>query len=138
MARSGTLKPVGGSLIKRTEYSQLVHLIQGDMVRLRIVVILLAGILGGCANMTPADNQHLQEEIAKTISTDMSFSIANQKLVERGFSCDYRVTSPVVSCTRIKDNVLLSSCMQRVNLKLDLNRQTLDGIDVVPIACAEF
>jgi hypothetical protein len=85
--------------------------------------------------MTKEDNERFQAEIAKNVSVGMPFSTAIERLANAGFSCDERSAAPAVTCTRMKDNILLYSCIQRVNLTVESSRKIVQVIDSVPIAC---
>lgn len=96
---------------------------------------LLIGVTG-CAGMSPADNARFQKVVAKNVSVGMPFVTAIEHLVKAGFSCDDRVAAPAVSCTRDRMSILPYTCVQRVNLMTDAERQTIVEVNPRPIGCA--
>lgn len=86
--------------------------------------------------MSTEDNERFQTEIAKQVVVGMPLPVASQNLAKIGFSCDDKSAAPEITCTRIKDNILLYSCMQRVNIVINSERKYVLAIKPSPIACA--
>ena len=98
-----------------------------------LVCVLLG--LSGCAGMSKADNERFQAVVAKNVSPGMSYIAALERLVKAGFSCDERSAAPAVNCSRMRDTVLLYSCIQRVDLMTDGQRETVVTVTPQPIRC---
>jgi len=92
--------------------------------------------LYGCPSMSPKANLRFLTDIAKTVSPGMPLSTAIQHLANDGFTCDNQLDVPDVTCTRSRQSVLPYTCIQRVNLSTDANRETVTTVNPRPIACA--
>jgi hypothetical protein len=96
---------------------------------------LLVGV-GGCAGMSPSDNATFQAVVAKSVSPGMPFVTGIKHLVKVGFTCDDRGSAPAITCTRMRQNILPYTCIQRVDLKTDSDRKTIVEVTPEPIVCA--
>ena len=101
--------------------------------RTGLVCVLL--VLSGCVGMSKADNERFQAVVAKNVSPGMSYIAALEHLVKAGFSCDERSAAPAVNCSRTRDTVLLYSCIQRVDLMTDTQRETVVKVTPQSIRC---
>ena len=104
----------------------------------RFSLLLLLATFSACAGMTPDDNQAFRHEIDNTIHVNMSLTTAEQRLGKAGFTCDERSSAPEISCTRTRDNILLYSCMQRVNMTTDSDRNMVTAVMPKAIMCYGF
>ena len=102
----------------------------------RLVIFILLTSLCGCAGMSKEDNDKFQKDVAKNVSAGMSVITALEHLANAGFSCDERSVASKITCTRMRENILLYSCIQRVNISVDSSRKIVDAVDPDPIACA--
>lgn len=94
-----------------------------------VTVACLALALLGC--YTP-NQQVLEKEVRNLARPGMPASAAVANLSSRGFEC----TGEPITCSRIRQRLLPSSCVERVNLELADQSAVLRTIDVRPIACA--
>jgi hypothetical protein len=94
--------------------------------------------VGGCAGMSSSDNAKFQAVVAKSVSPGMPFVTGIKHLVKAWFSCDDRGSAPAVTCTRLRQSALPYACIQRVDLKTDLDRKTIVEVTSAPIACAKL
>jgi hypothetical protein len=94
--------------------------------------------IAGCAGMSPEDNQRFQAEINRNVSVNMPLSEATGHLTKLGIACDDRNHGSEITCTREKTGVLLSYCLQRVNLAADSERKTVVAVTSKPIVCTGF
>src|SRR5579859_1989847 len=74
-----------------------------------------------------------EQEVRKFVQVGMPVPTAINRLSSRGFSCsgDHPLT-----CARIRQRLLPSSCVERVNLQSDGKASLLTSVDVPPIVCA--
>jgi hypothetical protein len=100
-----------------------------------IAAALLVGV-GGCAGMSPSDNANFQAVVAKSVSPGMPFVTGIKHLLKAGFTCDERGSAPAVTCTRMRQNILPYTCIQRVDLTTDSDRKTIVEVTPEPIVCA--
>ncbi len=100
------------------------------------VAFVLPVFLGACAGMAPEDNARLRREVAGRLTDGMSLSASVDQLAQIGFACDDKSAAPALTCTRVRDRAIVYTCIHRVNLALDADRQTVVHVDVAPIACA--
>ena len=81
------------------------------------------------------NQQKLDKELQTLVHPGMAVSTAVDRLSSRGFACD---GDHPLTCTRIRQRLLPSSCVERVNLEPGDRASTLTVVDVRPIACAGF
>jgi hypothetical protein len=93
----------------------------------------LLACVDGCAGMSPSDNVKFQAVVAKNVAAGMPFVIGIKHLVQAGFTCDERGSAPAVTCTRMRQNILPYTCIQRVDLKTDSDRKTIVEVTPEPI-----
>jgi len=79
------------------------------------------------------EQRRLEREIHKLVTPGMPGAVAMKKLESAQFSCTG--TDPM-TCARIRQRVLPSSCVERVNITLDKAAFTVKTIDVAPTLCA--
>jgi hypothetical protein len=111
----------------------------GGKLRAIAVVLFGAALLtgfGGCVGMSPSDNTKFQAVVTKNVSPGMPFVTGISHLLKAGFTCDDRGSAPAIICTRMRQNILPYTCIQRVDLKTDLDRKTIVEVTSAPIACA--
>jgi len=65
----------------------------------------------------------------------MPLAAAVESLRAEGFSCSAQ--NPV-TCSRMRQRLLPSTCVERVNLYASSKTAAVDKIEVEPIACAGF
>jgi hypothetical protein len=85
--------------------------------------------------MSPADNERFRALVARQVSVGMPLVAAEYHLGKLGFACDDGVAAPAISCSRLKDNVLLYSCVQEVTLETDAAARTVAAVVPQPIRC---
>ena len=79
-------------------------------------------------------NQRVFEQnVGELVQVGMPVSIAVDRLSNRGFACN---GNHPVTCGRIRQRLLPSSCVERVNLQEDDRASVLTGVDIRPIVCA--
>jgi hypothetical protein len=109
-------------------------------VRRRASTATLLGLgliaLSGCPGMSVKDNERFQKLVDRTVSPGMPFVTAIEKLVKAGFSCDDRVSDPLVTCTLDRQSLLPYACFERVDLTTDGERRTVTLVKPRPIGCA--
>ena len=106
--------------------------------RIPLSLLLLLATVSGCAGMTPDDNRAFRQEIDNTVHVNMSLTTAEQRLGKAGLSCDDRTSAPHITCTRIRDNLLPYSCVQRVTLTTDNTHTMVTAVLPKPIVCSGF
>ena len=106
---------------------------QLHLARVLFVVLLSVSVVG-CYMPNQA---RLEEQVSRTISTDEPLSQAIAKLSAQRFTCDSKPSSKgQVSCSRIRQRLLPSSCIERVVMTVSPNESSVSAIDVRPIVCA--
>ena len=85
--------------------------------------------------MSPEDNQAFRSELTEIVFPNMPLLKAKERLAKAGFACDERSYAPEISCTRVRNNISLSSCVQRVNLTTDTEQQTVLAVKPKEIVC---
>jgi hypothetical protein len=79
-------------------------------------------------------NQHMFERnVGKLVQVGMPVSMAMDRLSSRGFACN---GNHPITCARLRQRLLPSSCVERVNLQPDDQESVLNRVDVPPIVCA--
>jgi hypothetical protein len=81
-------------------------------------------------------HERLAADIGAGIKPGMTISEASEHLVQEGFRCDPRTMAPSITCTKIQQSLLPSTCVVRVNLRPSDNGQTVEIVDVPKLACA--
>ena len=77
------------------------------------------------------DRQRLSAEVNGAVSAGMPLKAASEKLLAIGFDCS---GGAPVSCARIRQRLLPSTCVERVNIYK--NRDDLvEGVDIPNIVC---
>ena len=104
--------------------------------RLPTLVVVSLMTLTACPGMTAKDNERFQALVARNVSPGMPFVTAIQKLVKAGFSCDDRVSAPLVTCSLNRQSLLPYVCIESVDLTADAERRTLMLVSPRPIRCA--
>lgn len=104
------------------------------MNRSRILVsIAMVSCLAGCYSVNQdrfAANMHA------LVRPGMPVNAAVNVLQARGFACDARSAAPAISCTKDRQSLLPSTCIERVDLSVDGAGTTVASIKVPPIICA--
>ncbi len=81
-------------------------------------------------------NQHrLDNELRALVYPGMAVSTAIDRLSSRGFACE---GDHPLTCARIRQRLLPSSCVERVELEPGDRASFLRVVDVRPIVCAGF
>ena len=100
-------------------------------VRLRTAIgACLSLVFLGCYS---PNHPALEKEVRNLVLEGMPVSTAVAHLSAHGFDCSG--THPI-TCTRIRQRLLPSSCVERVNLEPGDPTAALAHWDVPPIACA--
>jgi hypothetical protein len=94
-----------------------------------ISIVGLSSVLAGCYS---PNQPRLEREVLDLVQPGMSVSVAVADLSSHGFSC----TQTPVTCSRISQRLLPSSCVERVNLQLGPQGSAISTVDVRPIVCA--
>jgi hypothetical protein len=89
-------------------------------------------VLLGCYSPNQAA---FEKKVRTIVQPGMVVSDAIDKLSSNGFACsgDHPIT-----CSRVRQRLLPSSCVERVNLEPGDRAAVLSTVDVRPIACAGF
>lgn len=93
-------------------------------------IVLVTGVLTSCYS---PNQQKLEDDIRTLVYPGMAVSAAIAHLSSRGFACtgDHPVT-----CSRVRQRLLPSSCVERVSLEPSDPRSAVRVVDVHPIVCA--
>lgn len=103
-------------------------------MRYALMTVLMTMTLCDCSGMSQKDQDSFRSHINRTIANDMSLVKAVEVLAKDGFSCDDPGMSTKIDCTRMKYNLLPSSCIQRVTLSTDAERRKIATVET-GIAC---
>ena len=103
-------------------------------MRYPLITALIVMTLCGCTGMSQKDQDKFRSHINRTITNDMSLVKAVELLAKDGFSCDDPGMSTKIDCSRMKYNLLPSSCIQRVTLSTDAERRMIANVET-GIAC---
>ena len=93
-----------------------------------LAVACLTGALAGCYS---PNQKAFEREVHTLVQPGMPVSAAVAHLTQRGFDC----TGEPITCSRIRQRLLPSSCIERVNLQA-AGSTALLFVDIPPIACA--
>jgi len=99
-------------------------------MRVSIVALVVCFTLASC--YTPEQAQ-LSSLINEKVTLGMPMSSAIKALTNEGFAC---VGNTSTDCSRVRQRLLPSSCIERVRLYSDNNSNLVDRVDVPPIDCA--
>jgi hypothetical protein len=104
-----------------------------DLVRLRTAIgaCLSLALLGCYSPNHPA----LEKEVRSLVSVGMPVSTAVAHLTAHGFGCS-GTPNGQITCARIRQRLLPSSCVERVNLESGNPAAALSRLDIPPIRCA--
>ena len=102
-------------------------------LRPTIFVGLLAVLLPGC---TSNSQPRLEALANRLVPPGSKLSEATSRLTVAGFNCDPRAGAYTLTCTRMRNNAVLATCVQRINLSTDSADRFVSRIDVPPPACA--
>jgi hypothetical protein len=94
--------------------------------------VLLSAALTSCYSQ---NQQRLDKEIRGLAYPGMTVPTAIDHLSSHGFACE---GDHPLSCSRIRQRLLPSSCVERVNIDPAERAAVLTVVDVRPIACAGF
>jgi hypothetical protein len=94
-----------------------------------LTVAGLASILVGCYS---PNQPMLEKEVRDLVQPGMPVSVAVADLSSHGFSC----TEKPITCSRVRQRLLPSSCVERVNLQPVNPGLVIGAVDVRPIVCA--
>ena len=86
--------------------------------------------------MSQKDQDTFRSHINQTITKEMSLVKAIELLVKDDFSCDETGIRTKIDCTRMKHSLLPHSCVQRVTLSTDPEREKIANVET-GIACGE-
>jgi hypothetical protein len=100
-------------------------------------ILALGFILSVAGCYTPNDEM-LKRDVGVRIKRSMGMQAAVDALQDDGFYCQANSTSFKTECSRIRQRLLPSSCIERVNLTSDEGKGKVDNIDVERIVCAGF
>lgn len=112
------------------------------LVSRRLVISVVFGLsVSSCASFTANDYPKLIDEVERQIETGMDVRDASKRLERRGFSCRngsvYKTDEAFLwECTRFISSLLPFSCLHRVWLVLDSEKQALRKIRIFKPACA--
>jgi hypothetical protein len=94
-----------------------------------LTVAGFASILAGCYS---PNQPMLEKEVRNLVQPGMPVSVAVADLSSHGFSC----TEEPITCSRVRQRFLPSSCVERVNLQRVQPGPIIGTVDVRPIVCA--
>lgn len=91
--------------------------------------------VAGCYSV---NQTHFEAHVAERIHVLMPLNTAVATLTADGFKCDgVNAASATVTCTKTRQSLLPTTCIERVNLKPGAQPgSSLAAIDVPPIVCA--
>jgi len=101
-------------------------------VRLASVPLLVA--FAGLCGCVGVNQDFFAAHMHALVRPGMPTADAVAALQGRGFSCDSRVAAPAISCTKERQSLLPSTCIERVNLLVATS--TVTGIEVPQVMCA--
>lgn len=91
--------------------------------------------LAGC--YTP-NYGRLSAHVGTLVRPDMPMDEAVKTLEADGFSCSPAAPTPSKTCARMRQRLLPSTCVERVNLYISQIRSEVELVEVPGIACAGF
>jgi hypothetical protein len=100
------------------------------------LVALSASVAASLSGCYTVDNERFASHIHVLVSPGMRVADAMHRLEADGFSCDTRSMAGAVTCTRTRQRLLPSTCIERVNLAPPDPAAKAERIDVEPILCA--
>jgi hypothetical protein len=100
------------------------------MVARALAVACLTAALAGCYS---PNQKAFEKEVHTLVQPGMPVSAAVAQLTQRGFNC----TGEPITCSRIRQRLLPSSCVERVNLEATgQSSSALLSVEIRPIVCA--
>ena len=95
-----------------------------------LAVACLTAALAGCYS---PNQKAFEKEVHTLVQPGMPVSAAVAQLTQRGFNC----TGEPITCSRIRQRLLPSSCVERVNLEATgQSSSALLSVEIRPIVCA--
>jgi len=99
----------------------------------KILSFTLLVFLTACVSV---DQEGFARYARQQVKVGMSLQNAKQVLADDGFHCDARSMQPYTTCTRNKQSLLPSTCVERINLLPDSDASLVLEMRVAPIVCA--
>lgn len=91
--------------------------------------------LAGC--YTP-NYERLSAHVGTLVRPDMPMDAAVKTLEADGFSCSPAAPTPSKTCSKMRQRLLPSTCIERVNLYTSQIGTQVERVEVPGIACAGF
>jgi hypothetical protein len=95
----------------------------------------LSACLSGCYTV---DNERFVSHVHALVSPGMKVADAAHRLEADGFTCDARSMAGALTCTKTRQRLLPSTCIERVNVAPPDPAAKAERIDIEPIVCAGF
>ena len=89
----------------------------------------LCAVLASCYS---PNQQKLEKDLRSVVQPGMTVSTAVDRLSARGFRCE---GNRPLTCSRLRQRLLPSSCIERVNLEPADRASLVTVVDVRPILC---
>ena len=99
---------------------------------MRVIFIALIACLALASCYTP-DQARLSAFVNGRVEVGMPVSSAIDALTADGFACSGNMPT---DCSRMKQRLLPSSCIERVRIYSEPNSHAVGRLDVPPIVCA--
>jgi hypothetical protein len=91
--------------------------------------------LAGCYTI---NDQRFSAHVQTLVQPDIPVDAAIAALQNDGFICDPMLPTPSKTCSKIRQRLLPSTCVERVNLYVSDNRRKVEHVEVRKIMCAGF
>jgi hypothetical protein len=116
---------------------QIVSLNFSDEEMLMKTLILTACVLylTGCYTV---DDQRFAAHVQTLVRPTMPLTNAIAALEDDGFTCHSMLPTPSKTCSKARQRLLPSTCIERVNLLVSDKRTEVEQVEVQKIICAGF
>lgn len=91
--------------------------------------------LTGCQGV---NNERFSSHVNTLVQAGLTMDAAVRRLEADGFACGPAGPAPSTTCTRTRQALSPSTCIERVNLIASANSATVARVDIPAIACAGF
>ncbi len=98
--------------------------------------VFIAGCLLCLSACYTANNERFSAGIRTLVMPGMDMTAAIKRLEAGGFGCDERSAAPATTCVKTRQSLLLSTCIERVNLIPAGEPATVESVKVPQIMCA--
>jgi hypothetical protein len=103
---------------------------------MRTLIFLVFGLtLAGCYTLS---QERFVATVTAMVAPGLPLAQATERLAGAGFECDWRSSAPAITCTRTRQSLLPSTCIERVNLTPDSAIHAVAKVAIAPVMCAGF